>query len=77
MCDLVLADGPGEVEHGERTARQRMIAETIVSGGQVSMHDVIGLEEAKQALQEAVVFPLLFPHLFLGMRHDPFLTFFC
>jgi len=30
--------------------------------------DIAGLEQAKKSLQEAVIYPIRFPHLFVGMR---------
>lgn len=30
--------------------------------------DIAGLEQAKKSLQEAVIYPIKFPHLFVGMR---------
>ncbi|CAF3186221.1 unnamed protein product [Rotaria sp. Silwood2] len=40
----------------------------IVTDPQVSFADVIGLEQAKEALKEAVILPVKFPHLFQGKR---------
>jgi vacuolar protein-sorting-associated protein 4 len=34
----------------------------------VKWSDVAGLEKAKEALQEAVILPLKFPHIFTGKR---------
>ena len=34
----------------------------------VKWSDVAGLEKAKESLQEAVILPLKFPHLFTGKR---------
>lgn len=34
----------------------------------VSWDDVAGLEVAKEALKEAVILPIKFPHLFTGNR---------
>lgn len=34
----------------------------------VSWNDVAGLELAKEALKEAVILPIKFPHLFTGQR---------
>jgi vacuolar protein-sorting-associated protein 4 len=34
----------------------------------VKWSDVAGLEKAKEALQEAVILPLKYPHIFTGKR---------
>jgi vacuolar protein-sorting-associated protein 4 len=34
----------------------------------VKWDDIAGLEGAKKALQEAVILPIKFPELFVGMR---------
>ena len=35
----------------------------------VHWEDVVGLESTKEALKEAVVLPITFPHLFTGQSH--------
>jgi fidgetin-like protein 1 len=49
------------------TATQIM-NEIIVDGDEVHWSDVAGLEAAKKALKEAVVYPFLRPDLFMGLR---------
>ncbi|KAF7312087.1 AAA-domain-containing protein [Mycena indigotica] len=49
------------------------LAEAIIStsgssASTVTWDDIAGLEAAKQALKEAVVIPMMFPHLFAGRR---------
>ena len=34
----------------------------------IRWEDIAGLEQAKKALQEAVIYPIKFPNLFEGMR---------
>jgi len=34
----------------------------------VKWDDIAGLETAKKSLQEAVIYPIKYPHLFEGMR---------
>ena len=38
----------------------------IVTDPQVSFDDVVGLEQAKEALREAVILPVKYPNLFKG-----------
>lgn len=56
------------VKEKEKRSRQMTIEETIVQHRNLTLHDVVGLVEAKQALHEAVVMPLVFPNLFQGGR---------
>lgn len=42
--------------------------EIVVKGDEVHWEDVAGLDGAKKALKEAVVYPFLRPDLFLGLR---------
>jgi len=39
----------------------------IVTDSHVTFDDVIGLEQAKEALKEAVILPVKFPQLFQGI----------
>ena len=39
----------------------------------IKWNDVAGLEGAKEALKEAVILPIKFPHLFTGIPFHPFL----
>ncbi len=46
-----------------------MLANCVVSEKpNVKWSDVAGLEKAKEALQEAVILPMKFPHFFQGKR---------
>ena len=49
------------------SARQ-ILNEIVVRGDEVHWDDVAGLETAKKALKEAVVYPFLRPDLFMGLR---------
>ncbi|XP_035670975.1 vacuolar protein sorting-associated protein 4B-like isoform X1 [Branchiostoma floridae] len=51
-----------------RTSRRISIEDAIVPKGSLRFQDVAGLEEAKQALREAIILPLQYPHLFTGAR---------
>ena len=48
--------------------RRVAIEDTIVQKGTVKFCDVVGLTNAKQALKEAIIMPLQFPHLFTGEK---------
>ncbi|GAB1317290.1 Adenosinetriphosphatase [Madurella fahalii] len=55
---------PGVDEH----AAKQILNEIIVEGDQVHWNDIAGLEVAKNALRETVVYPFLRPDLFMGLR---------
>lgn len=40
----------------------------VIEKPNISWSDVAGLEGAKEALKEAVILPIKFPHLFTGKR---------
>lgn len=50
------------------TAAKQILNEIIVQGDEVHWGDVAGLEVAKNALRETVVYPFLRPDLFMGLR---------
>jgi vacuolar protein-sorting-associated protein 4 len=62
-----------EVEVDEDTRRlQEMIADTIITERpSVKMSDVAGLEDAKQAIHDAIVAPMKHPELFKGKSRQP------
>jgi spastin len=45
--------------------------EIIDSAPSVRWDDIAGLESAKEMLQEAIIQPSLYPHLFTGIRAPP------
>ena len=49
-------------------AARQIFNEIVVQGDEVHWSDVAGLDAAKKALKEAVVYPFLRPDLFLGLR---------
>lgn len=49
-------------------AAKQIFNEIVVQGDEVHWDDVAGLEVAKNALKEAVVYPFLRPDLFMGLR---------
>lgn len=56
---------PKGVDEG---AAKQIFNEIVVQGDEVHWEDVAGLEVAKNALKEAVVYPFLRPDLFMGLR---------
>ncbi|KAL0936676.1 AAA family ATPase [Colletotrichum truncatum] len=50
------------------TAAKQIINEIVVHGDEVHWSDIAGLEIAKNALRETVVYPFLRPDLFMGLR---------
>lgn len=56
-------------EDAEKTKFHSQLSEAIVmEKPNVRWDDVAGLEAAKEALKEAVILPIKFPHLFTGKR---------
>ncbi|OAA54522.1 aaa family ATPase [Niveomyces insectorum RCEF 264] len=49
-------------------AAKQILNEIVVQGDVVHWSDIAGLEAAKKALREAVVYPFLRPDLFMGLR---------
>ena len=52
----------------DESAARQIFNEIVVKGDEVHWDDVAGLEGAKNALKEAVVYPFLRPDLFMGLR---------
>ncbi|PQE07956.1 putative SAP1-member of the AAA- family protein [Rutstroemia sp. NJR-2017a WRK4] len=61
----LLKNLPKGVDEG---AAKQILNEIVVQGDEVHWDDVAGLEIAKNALKEAVVYPFLRPDLFMGLR---------
>ncbi|CRG87744.1 Protein SAP1 [Talaromyces islandicus] len=49
-------------------AARQILNDIVVRGDEVHWDDIAGLETAKKALKEAVVYPFLRPDLFMGLR---------
>ncbi|XP_003224451.1 vacuolar protein sorting-associated protein 4B [Anolis carolinensis] len=63
------SDGEGESDDPEKKKLQNQLQGAIVmERPNVKWNDVAGLEGAKEALKEAVILPIKFPHLFTGKR---------
>lgn len=52
----------------DETAAKQIFNEIVIQGDEVHWSDVAGLEPAKSALKETVVYPFLRPDLFMGLR---------
>jgi len=52
----------------DESAARSIFNEIVIKGDEVHWDDVAGLDIAKNALKEAVVYPFLRPDLFLGLR---------
>ncbi|CBX98221.1 hypothetical protein IAQ61_010318 [Plenodomus lingam] len=52
----------------DKQAAQQILNEIVIQGDEVHWGDVAGLEIAKSALKETVVYPFLRPDLFMGLR---------
>lgn len=52
----------------DEAAAKQIVNEIVVQGDEVHWSDVAGLDVAKNALKEAVVYPFLRPDLFMGLR---------
>ncbi|KAG9245997.1 AAA family ATPase-like protein [Calycina marina] len=63
--DALLKNLPKGVDEG---AAKQIFNEIVVHGDEVHWDDVAGLDIAKKALKEAVVYPFLRPDLFMGLR---------
>ena len=61
----VKKDLPNGVDEG---AAKQIFNDIVVQGDEVHWDDVAGLDVAKKALKEAVVYPFLRPDLFMGLR---------
>ncbi|KAF4121575.1 AAA+-type ATPase, SpoVK/Ycf46/Vps4 family [Geosmithia morbida] len=52
----------------DEAAAKQILNDVVVQGDEVHWDDVAGLDVAKAALREAVVYPFLRPDLFMGLR---------
>lgn len=61
-------DGAPELDEDSKKLRSALAGAILQERPNVSWDDVAGLEQAKEALKEAVLLPIKFPHLFQGKR---------
>lgn len=52
-----------------------LIGAIVMERPNVKWSDVAGLEGAKEALKEAVILPIKFPHLFTGQYYSIYFLF--
>lgn len=52
----------------DMTAGKQILNDIVVHGDEVYWDDIVGLDQAKNSLKEAVVYPFLRPDLFRGLR---------
>lgn len=52
----------------DEAAAKQIFNEIVIKGDEVHWDDVAGLDIAKSALKETVVYPFLRPDLFMGLR---------
>ena len=63
------ADGNGDEEDSDqKKLRGQLTGAILTDKPNVKWEDVAGLDGAKEALKEAVILPIKFPHLFQGKR---------
>merc|ERR1712183_1135206 len=63
------SDGDSDEDDPEKKKMQTKLGDAIlVEKPNIKWSDVAGLEAAKEALKEAVILPIKFPHLFTGKR---------
>ena len=61
-------DSDDDEENPEKKKFKDQLGSAIVmEKPNIKWNDVAGLEDAKEALKEAVILPIKFPHLFTGM----------
>lgn len=61
-------DGEGEEDADSKKLRGALAGAILTDKPNIKWEDVAGLEAAKEALKEAVILPIKFPHLFTGKR---------
>ena len=61
-------DGEDDGDPETKKLRGALAGAILTAKPDVKWEDVAGLEGAKEALKEAVILPIKFPHLFVGKR---------
>lgn len=63
-------DDSGDEEESaeDKKFKQQLDGAIVMEKPNIKWSDVAGLEAAKEALKEAVILPIKFPHLFTGIQ---------
>ncbi|CAF3536160.1 unnamed protein product [Rotaria sp. Silwood1] len=61
-------DDDNEISDPERKQLMQKFEGAIITDPKITFDDVVGLEQAKEALKEAIILPVKFPQLFHGKR---------
>lgn len=62
------SDSDGDDDPEKKKLQSKLEGAIVVEKPMIKWSDVAGLEGAKEALKEAVILPIKFPHLFTGKR---------
>ena len=62
---------PEELRGLDKELIEKIINEIVDSGERITFDDIAGLDNAKQAVNELVIMPMLRPELFTGLRLPP------
>lgn len=61
------SDSDSEKDSENKKLQERLSGAIVIEKPNVKWEDIAGLEGAKEALKEAVILPIKFPHLFTGI----------
>jgi vacuolar protein-sorting-associated protein 4 len=67
-ADEIYRDDEDEGDADQKKLRGALAGAILSEKPNIRWEDVAGLEQAKEALKEAVILPIKFPHLFTGKR---------
>jgi vacuolar protein-sorting-associated protein 4 len=67
-ADEIHRDDEDEGDADQKKLRGALAGAILSEKPNIRWEDVAGLEQAKEALKEAVILPIKFPHLFTGKR---------
>ena len=68
MVNIVSSYYMIKYQHIIGCSRLMSIEDTIITTSSIKFSEVAGLKEAKQALREAIILPVMYPHFFTGAR---------